>query len=83
MHQKKIALNVLYVKNEKIPIHPDYVLKHNPQRERQLVLLMIRNREGWHCSAVKKALSVLLRGIISKHNSDLKQTWISWKSMWK
>ena len=35
----KIALNVLYVKNEKI--YPAYVSKHNPTRGKQVIFLMI------------------------------------------
>ena len=57
-----IALNVLYAKKEKI--YPAYVSKHNTNREKQVFLLMISNREKqWHCIAVKK-LSELLRGIV-------------------
>ena len=59
-----IALNVLYAKKEKI--YPAYVSKHNSNREKQVILLMISNKERWHYLTVKK-LSVLLRGISSKH----------------
>ena len=34
-----IALNVWYAKKEKI--YPAYVSKHNPNREKQIILLMI------------------------------------------
>ena len=63
----KIALNVLYVKKEKI--YPAYVWKHNSDCEKQVILLMIPNGEGqwWHYLAVK-TLSALLRGITSKNN---------------
>ena len=61
-----IDLNVLYSKKEKIC--PAYVSKHNSNRETQVILLMISNREK-HYLAVKKLLA-LLRGITSKHNSD-------------
>ena len=55
----KIALNVLYAKK------PDYVSKHNSNREKEIILLMISNGETqWHYLAVKK-LSALLRGMIS------------------
>ena len=57
-----IALNVLYAKKEK---NPAYVSKHNSNREKQIILLMIQNGEGWHYIAVKK-LSTLLRGIKSQ-----------------
>ena len=59
-----IALNVLCAKNEKV--HPAYVLKHYSNREKQVLLLMIANGEGWHYLAVKK-LSAFLKGITSKH----------------
>ena len=62
-----IALNVLYPKKEKI--YSVYVLKHNSNREKQVILLMIPNGEGWHYIAVKK-LPALLRGITSKHQGD-------------
>ena len=46
-----IALNVLCAKNEKV--HPAYILKHYSNREKQVLLLMIANGEGWHYLAVK------------------------------
>ena len=46
-----IALNVLCVKKEEI--YPVYVSKHNSNREKQFVLLMIPNGEVWHYLAVK------------------------------
>ena len=39
-----IALNVLYAKKEKV--YPAYVSKHNSNREKQVILLMVSNREG-------------------------------------
>ena len=45
-NELKIVLNVLYTKIEKI--YPAYVSKHNANREKQVILLMIPNREGWH-----------------------------------
>ena len=62
-----IALNVLYDKKE--DIYPAYVSKHNSNREKQVILLMIPNGDGWHYFAVKK-LSALLRSIMSKHHGD-------------
>ena len=61
-----IALNVLYIK-EKV-IYPAYISKHISIREKQLILLMIPNKEeeGWHYLAVKK-LSASLHGITLKH----------------
>ena len=38
-----IALNVLCAKKEKI--YPAYVSKHNSNREKQVIFLMIRNEE--------------------------------------
>ena len=42
-------------------------MKHNSKREKQIILLIIPNGEGWHDIAVKKLLA-LLRGMESKHN---------------
>ena len=43
-----------------------YVSKNNSNREKQVILLMIPNREGqWHYLAVKE-LSALIRGVTSK-----------------
>ena len=39
-----IALNILYAKKEKI--YPAYVSKHNSNREKQVIFLMIPNEEG-------------------------------------
>ena len=48
----KIALNALYAKKEKI--YPDYVSKHNSNREKEIILLMISNGETqWHYLAAK------------------------------
>ena len=33
--------------------YPAYVLKDNSNPEKKVILLMIPNREGWHCLAVK------------------------------
>ena len=55
----------MYAKKEKI--YPAYVSKHNSNREKQVILLVIANRERrrWHYLAVNK-LSALLRRITSK-----------------
>ena len=50
-------------------IYPAYISKYNWNLEKQVIFLMIPNREGWHYFAVKK-LSALLRGTISKNNVD-------------
>ena len=60
-----ISLDGLHAKK----IYPAYASKHNSNREKQLILLIILNGEGCHCLAVKK-LSALLKGIISKNNGD-------------
>ena len=57
----------MYPKIQKI--YRAYVSKQSSKCERQVILLMIRNIEGWHNLAVKK-LSALLRGITSKHNDN-------------
>ena len=62
-----IALNVLYAKNE--IIYPAKISKHNSNREKQVIILMIINAERWYYIAVKK-LSALLRGILSKLVGD-------------
>ena len=61
------ALNVLYAKKEKI--YSAYVSKHNSNREKQVILLMIPNEEKWHYLSVK-ILPVLLREITPKHHCD-------------
>ena len=42
-----------------------YVSKHNSDREKKVILLMIPNGKGWHYIAVKHK-SEFLRGIMSK-----------------
>ena len=66
-----------------MPKKKKYVLclKHNANREKQVIILMIPNGKGrWHNLAVKK-LSALLRGIMSKHSVMLillEQNGIKW-----
>ena len=43
--------------------------KNNLKREKQAILFMIPNGEGWHDLAVKK-ISKSLKGITSKHVDD-------------
>ena len=62
------ALIVLYDKKEKI-IYQTYISKHNPKREKQIIILMIQNGKGCHCFEVTR-LSTLLRGITSTQNGD-------------
>ena len=54
---------------EKEKVYLNYVSKHNSNRGKQAILLMIPNGERWHYIAVKQ-LSALLRGITSKHHGD-------------
>ena len=54
---------------KKKKIYPGSVSKQNSNFEKQVILLMIPNVEGWHYLAVKK-LSVWLRGIASKNNGN-------------
>ena len=58
----------MYAKKEKI--YPAYFLKHNSNREKQVIILITSNGEKlWHYLAIKR-LSALLRGITSKHHDD-------------
>ena len=41
---------------KKLNIYPAYISKHNSICEKQVVLLMIPNVEGWHYLPVKKPL---------------------------
>ena len=58
-NNQTIALSALYVKKGKI--YPAYVSKHNSNCQKQVILLMIANREGWCCLAVKKTIIVTKR----------------------
>ena len=64
-NSQTIAPNVLYAKKEKTDLA--YVSKHNSNREKQVILLIVPNGEGWHYLVVKK-LSVLFRGITAKYH---------------
>ena len=50
-------------------IYSAYVSKHNSNREKQIILLMIANVEGWCNLAITKLLP-LLGGIRYKHHGD-------------
>ena len=54
----------MYARKEKM--HP---AKCKSNHEKQVIILMIPNGEGWHYLAVKE-LSALLRGITPKNNGD-------------
>ena len=58
---------MLKIKNKKIC--PAYVSKYNSNRKKQVLFLIIPDRERWHCNEVKK-LSALLRRITSKNNGN-------------
>ena len=62
-----IALSVLYAKKEKNI--SCLCFKNNLNREKQTILLLIPNGEGWYYLAVKN-LSAMLRRIMSKYNGD-------------
>ena len=64
-----IALDILYVKEKEICLA--YISKSNSNCEKQIILVMIPNKEKerWHCLAIKE-VSELLRGITLKHQSD-------------
>ena len=66
-NNKRIALNVLYIKE--MEICPAYISKLNSNCEKQIVLLMISNEEneGWHYLTVKELSARLkdyLRNIV-------------------
>ena len=68
--RKKILMidfNVLYTKTEKN--YPAYISKHYSNREKQVILLMIEDKEKRHYIVVK-TLAALLRGKTSKHNRE-------------
>ena len=50
-------------------IYPAYISKPNSNHEKQIILLMVSDREGWHYLAVTRR-SALLRGVTSKHDFD-------------
>ena len=62
-------LLLMFFTLKKKKVYSAYVSKQNSNCEKQVILLMIPNGEGWHFLAVKK-LSALLRGITSKHHGD-------------
>ena len=68
-NNKSIAFNILYVPYNTEKIRHTYKSKYNLTRENQVILLMITDGEKWHYPAAK-SLSVLFRGITSKHDGD-------------
>ena len=51
-------------------VYPVYLSKHNSKLEKQVIILMIPNGEGWYYLPVKK-LPALSKGISSKHAGDI------------
>ena len=69
-NNKEIALNILFVRHNKKEIEPAYTSKYNYKRKKQVILLMITDKNNrWHYLAVK-SLSALFRGITSSNNGD-------------
>ena len=69
-NNKEIALNVLFVQHNKKEKEPAYTSKYNHKRKKQVILLMVTDKNNkWHYLAVKK-LPVLFRGTISNHHGD-------------
>ena len=64
-----IALNVLFVPYNTKQIRQTYISKHDGDREKQVILLMITNSKKWHYLFVKR-LCTLLKRITSKHVGD-------------
>ena len=50
-------------------MYPAYISKHYSNYEKQVIILMTPNGEGWYYLAVKK-LSALLTGMTSKTHDD-------------
>ena len=48
-----IALHVLYAKKEKYILLMFQNIKHNSNSEKQVILLLISNGEGWHYLGAK------------------------------
>ena len=81
-NNKTIALNILFVPNNKKAINFAYKSKHNRKCKNQVVLLMVTNGKKWHYVVLKseptddafnrpiKSLSRLFRGIPSNHCGD-------------
>ena len=68
-NNKSIAFNILCVPYNTEKIRHANKSKYNLTRENQVILLMITDGEKWHYLAVK-ILSVLFKGITSKHEGD-------------
>ena len=69
LNNESITLNILYVPHKTRKICLAYNSKHNLTREKQVILLIITDREKWHYIAVTR-LSGLLRGVTGNNNGD-------------
>ena len=81
-NNKTIDLNILFVPYNTKTIRLAYKSRYNRKRKNQVVLLMITDGKIWHYLTLKsvrttngynrpiRSLSILLRGITSKHNRD-------------
>ena len=69
-NNKEIALNILYVPHNKKEIEIAYKSKYNYKRKKQVILLMITDKDNrWHYLAVK-SLTALFRETASNHHGD-------------
>ena len=59
----------MYLPHNTKKLHVAYKSKHNLNREKQVILLMINNGKNWHYLVVRN-LSGLLKGITSNHKED-------------
>ena len=70
-NNKEIALHVLFVPHNKKEVELAYTSKYNYKRKKQVILLIITDKNNrWHYLAVK-SLSALFRGITSTNNGDV------------
>ena len=78
---------VLQKKKIYIYIYPPYLSKHNSNRDKQVILLMIPNGEGrkgksegqWHYLAVKKTITIIKRNNFKHHGNFY---YLNWKKTW-
>ena len=69
-NNKEIDLNVLFVPHDKKEIEPAYKSKYHHKRKKQVISLMIRDKNNrWHYLAVKN-LKALFRETTSNHHRD-------------
>ena len=67
-NNKEIALNILFIPHDKKEIEIAYKSKYNYKRKKQVILLMITDKNNrWHYLAVK-SLKALFREITSNHH---------------